>query len=74
MRTTIVIDDDVLRSANSLARERGVSTGKVLSELARQALTEYPAAASRNGVPLCPIQPGAGPVTLEIVNRLRDGA
>ena len=73
MRTTIVIDDDVLLAAKSLAWERGLSTGKVLSELARQALAEDSAAISRNGVPLFPIQPGAGPVTLELVNRLRDG-
>src|SRR5581483_2623015 len=33
----------------------------------------YPTA-TRHGIPLLPVQPGAGPVTLEIVNELRDEA
>mgnify|MGYP001824803690 CR=1 FL=1 len=38
MRTTLQIDDDVLRTVKSLAAERGQSAGKVISDLVRQAL------------------------------------
>jgi hypothetical protein len=72
MRTTLDIDQDVLLAAKELARQRGVSMGKVLSELAREALTKKAATSTRNGVPLFPIRPDAGVVTLELVNELRD--
>lgn len=39
MRTTLDIDDDVLRAAKERARAEGKTAGKVLSELARLALT-----------------------------------
>ena len=39
MRTTLDIEADVLSAAKKLARQRGVSVGKVISDLARQALT-----------------------------------
>lgn len=74
MRTTLDLEDDVLLAARAIARQRGLSMGKVLSDLARQALTQQPANTSRHGVPLFPVQPDAGPVTLELVNRLRDEA
>lgn len=73
MRTTLSIDDDVLDAAKELARERGVSVGEVVSDLARKSLTlssdslEY-----RNGVPLLPVRPDGRVVTLEMVNKLRD--
>lgn len=73
MRTTLDIDEDVLEAAKQIAAVRSTTAGRVLSELARQALTptqEQPAVL--NGVPLLPPRPGARPVTLEEVNRLRD--
>jgi hypothetical protein len=33
MRTTIVVDDDVLAAAKAIARQRNQSIGKVVSEL-----------------------------------------
>jgi hypothetical protein len=39
MRTTLDIDDDVLAAAKELAAQAGSSAGKVLSRLAREALT-----------------------------------
>jgi hypothetical protein len=74
MRTTLDIDDDVLLAARELARQRGVSMGKALSDLVRQALSRQDASPTRNGVPLFPRRPGAGIVTLELVNQLRDEA
>ncbi len=39
MRTTLRLDDDVLAAVQERARREKRSTGQVLSELARQALT-----------------------------------
>lgn len=39
MRTTLDIDDDVLTAVKDLARRSDETAGKVLSELARSALT-----------------------------------
>ncbi len=73
MRTTLDIDDDVLESAKELAAKRGSTAGRVLSELARIALTPKTSAVSRrNGVPLLPRKRGERLVTTEVVNRLRD--
>jgi hypothetical protein len=74
MRTTLDVEDDVLMAAKEIARSRGVSVGSVLSGLARQAMTRQPALAERGDVPLFPVQPDAGVVTLELVNQLRDEA
>ena len=38
VRTTLDIDDDVLQAAKELADHRKTTAGKVLSDLARQAL------------------------------------
>ena len=72
MRTTLNIDEDVLLAAKQLARDQGVPVGNVLSALARQALTRSVNTASRNGLPLFPVQPNAGVVTRDLVNQLRD--
>ena len=73
MRTTLDIDADVLQAAKELAEHRGTTAGKVLSELARKALTSKTRAAVRNGVPLLPRRTASSPrPTLELVNRLRD--
>ena len=73
MRTTLDIDEDVLESAKEIAASRGTTAGRILSELARSALTPRDRAPrKRNGVPLLPAQRGARLVTSEIVNRLRD--
>jgi len=73
MRTTLDIDDDVLQAAKELATLRGSTAGKVLSELARRALTPSRAERTRNGVPLLPPRPpGAARPTMKRVNELRD--
>lgn len=71
-RTTIDIEPGVLYATREIARRRRVSVGQVVSDLARQALSRRDAATTRNGVPLFPLGPGAGVVTPELVNRLRD--
>ena len=73
MRTTLAIDDDVLAAAKGLAERQRISLGEVISALARQALRPVAAdAVTRNGVPLLPRRSDAKPVTLELVNQLRD--
>ena len=74
MRTTLDLDEDVLLVAKEIAGRRGVSIGKILSELARQALSRQDGETTRNGVPLFPIRPEARIVTLELVNQLHDEA
>ena len=59
MRTTLDIDDDVLQAAKELAQARKKTTGKVLSDLARQALEPKTSYKVRNGVPVIPHRPGA---------------
>ena len=75
MRTTLDIDEDVLAAAKELARRRGATAGRTVSDLLRQALTggvsdriEEPEAAygfrafgERGGV-----------VTDDVVEKLRD--
>ena len=73
MRTTLTIDDDVLTAAKALADQRDVPVGKVISELARNSLSRPKAARKRNGIPLIASR-GGPPVTLDIVNALRDEA
>jgi hypothetical protein len=76
MRTTLNIDDDVLRAAKELARLRGNTAGAILSELARESLGRQRPSGServRNGVPMLPPRPGAGIVTPEGVRALREG-
>lgn len=72
MRTTLTIDDDVLVAAKQLARARGLTVGKAISELARSALKNRERSRTRNGIELLPAPETAGRVTLEDVNALRD--
>lgn len=44
MRTTLDIDDDVLRAAKDVARVKKVSIGKAMSDIARQSLAAGAAA------------------------------
>jgi len=70
MQTTLDLEDDVLSAIQELAQQQGLPIGRVLSNLVRQALAQRPA--TRNGIPLFPVQPGAGVATLEVVTQLRD--
>ena len=73
MRTTLVIDDDVLSAAKEMATTENRSVGEVISSLARRALSPAESRAkSRNGVPLLKVRKGAPRVTSELVHRLRE--
>jgi hypothetical protein len=75
VRTTLDIDDDILEAVKEIAASRGATAGKVLSELAREALEPAESPPIRNGVPLLPRRQAGGPKpTMALVNRLRDEA
>ena len=64
MRTTLSLGDDVLAAARVLARQA------LVAPYPETAAGREPA--SRNGLPLLPLQPGGAPVDLNLVNHLRD--
>jgi hypothetical protein len=74
MRTTLDIEDDVLQAAKELAQHDGITTGQVLSALARKGLRADSSNPNppvvRNGVPLLPS--GGEIITLEHVKKLMD--
>lgn len=72
MRTTLEIDNDVLELAKSLARHRKQSIGRVISDLCRKKLQVGESAPVKNGLRVIQRDKAATPVTLEIVNMLRD--
>ena len=75
MRTTLVIDDDVLIAAKGLALRQRKTIGEVVSALARQALrpdVSNSPPSTRNGIPLLPVRSDATPVTPELVAQLLD--
>jgi hypothetical protein len=73
VRTTLDLDEDILQAAKELATARGTTAGKVISELARKALTPAASRRVRNGVPLLPRRPAGAPrPTMKLVNEFRD--
>jgi hypothetical protein len=73
MRTTLDIDDDVLAAAKELAVRQKTTAGKVISDLARKALTQ-PSSKKvryRHGFPVIPKR-GGGVVTPEHIDRLAE--
>lgn len=74
MRTTLSLDDDVLLAAKAIAGQQGRTLGEVVSELARRSLQRSVSGAERNGIPLLAVRPDVAPVTLDMVNTLRDEA
>lgn len=72
MRTTLSIDDDVLLAAKAIARQQNRSLGDIISDLARTSLRRPKARSERNGIPLLDVKPDTPPVTLDLVNALRD--
>ena len=73
MRTTLDIDDDVLAVGRELARYRRTTIGAVVSELARTGLRRTePDKVNCNGIRTLPRRGLKTPITMELVNRLRD--
>lgn len=76
MRTTLNIDDEVLRAAKALARQQRKTTGAVLSELARSAMTGADTTSSSESRVDChgflPFPTRGGIVTDELIETLRE--
>lgn len=82
MRTTLDIDEDVLQAAKELARAERKTAGRVLSDLARMALTSPDQSSEsigprgtvlKNGWYVLPRRSGAI-VTNELIDRLLEEA
>jgi hypothetical protein len=76
MRTTLDIDDDVLRAARDLARREKKTAGKVISDLVRRALgAPPPGSAAKEPKALHGFRPfprRGGIVTNEVIDKLRE--
>ena len=76
MRTTLDIDDDVLQAAKERARRDKKTTGEVISELARRALTALPQGPATRGAKALygfrPFRKRGGIVTNELIDKLRE--
>ena len=68
MRTTVNLDEDVMRVIRSLARERGESLGSVISSLIRKALKPTPQVAYSSDFPVFRVREDAPPLTPEMVD------
>jgi hypothetical protein len=68
MRTTLNIDDDLLRVIRSLARERGDSLGTVASDLIRRGLGSRREIEYDDDLPVFRVREGAPPITPEMVD------
>lgn len=68
MRTTLNLDDDILRIARSVATAEHSSLGKVISDLARRGLQDWPGRVGQeDGFPVFLVPEGAPPITDEMV-------
>jgi len=74
MRTTLNLDEDVFRTAKSVARQRAESLGKVISDLVRLGMQAGRGTVRRGGFPVFAVDPRAKPITLEDVKRIEDEA
>ena len=74
MRTTLELDDDLVTTARQLARQQGVTLGRVISKLVRQSLPASMPPKVRNGVQLFVPKARASKPDLRVVNDVRDEA
>jgi hypothetical protein len=74
MRTTLHIDDDIYEAVRSLAAIERSSVGKVLSKLARRALSPSRPAHSSKGFPVFDVPSQTPPLTPEMVREALDEA
>ncbi|TMG89935.1 MAG: antitoxin [Betaproteobacteria bacterium] len=76
MRTTLDIAGDVLQAAKERARREKKTTGEVISELARRALTTPPGASGTGKTKSLhgfrPFPKRGGIVTNELIQKLRE--
>lgn len=72
MRTTLDIDEDMLRTAKAHARHQRKPLGRVVSDALRQVFEkDVVHFETRNGIPIIPKRSGVV-ITMEMVNAMRD--
>ena len=69
MRTTITIDDDIMRVERGVARAESRSIGAGISDLVRKGLRASSKVRTRNGFPVFSVPPDAHPITLDDVRK-----
>ncbi|MGD2122626.1 MAG: ribbon-helix-helix protein, CopG family [Gemmatimonadota bacterium] len=72
MRTTINLDEDVLRAVRSLAREQGKSLGAIVSALVRKALRAQEDPSYSGDFPVFKVRKDAPPITPEMVEAAQE--
>ena len=74
MRTTLEIDDDVMRAAREMARLKNQRIGRTISDLARRGLVPEtsPIVEFQDGIQVWKHGAGAVAVTSEMVRNLAD--
>jgi hypothetical protein len=72
MRTTVNIDDDVLRAAKGLAKSENRSLGEVVSELMRRGLRPRAYVTETSEFPVFLVSEEAAPITSEMVRQALD--
>jgi hypothetical protein len=73
MRTTLDIDNDVLQAAKERARREKKTTGAIISELIRKALTAAPTAKTSKSLHgFRPFPKRGGVVTNDLIDKLRE--
>lgn len=74
MKTAISLDRDAFTTVKDFAAASKKTPRQVLSELVRKNLRPKAKLVRRNGFLLIPKIKGSKPVTMELINRLRDEA
>lgn len=76
MRTTVDIDDDMMRATRAVARQRRITLGQAISAQLRKSFEPSGEATTDTyrGFKVLPRRGLTEPITLELVNRLRDEA
>lgn len=70
MRTTLTLDDDILKLAARQAKLRGVSLGKAVSDLLRKGLNASTPARDKDGVVVFDLPADSPKVTTDDVRRI----
>ena len=67
MRTTLTLDDDILKEATKRAKELEISIGKAISDLARRGLQAVPPLKRANGLVMFNPPDGSPRITMRKV-------
>jgi hypothetical protein len=70
MRTTLNVDDDILRLIKDYAEARSLALGKAVSELVRKGLRAPTPTRIVNGIVVFDVPPDSPPITSERVKEL----